>query len=396
MRILFLVISLPDLSKRSLYSDFINEVAAKGHDVKVVSPANEGQSVGLHTENGISVVRFKSDRFTGVKSFIKKGLTYMKLMYKYPRAVNKYFSKDQFDLIYINSIPLEMGVVAWKLKRKYRAKVFVMLTDFLWQDLVSLKILNKRNPIITYYRLLEKNFYKTADYIAGLSQGYLDMVNSYYPFAKRKSQSVIVPWSHEDDIKRDNKGEILDKFGLKGKFVAIYGGNIGIAQDIDIVINIAEYCKEERDIVFVIVGRGSKFESIRREVSLKGLKNIILLDFMPKEEYLQLVSVCDVGIISLNSNLGAPNYPSKSSSLFSLSIPVVASIDSITDYGNYLDKYKMGLWSYSSDTESFRDNILRLYKSPELRDEMAKNARTYYCNYMTLENAYKSFINLIE
>ena len=394
MKLLFLISSLSDLSKHSLYSDFIIELHSHGHEVRVVSPRQINQEEGLYIENGIPVVRFITDQLTGNKSFIKKGIAYLKLVYQYPKAVNKFFKNEKFNFIYANSLPLEIGIVIYYLKKKYKAKSYVMLCDYLWQDLVSLNVLKKWNPIILYYRLLERILFKSADYIGALSEGYIDFAKKYYQFIENKSTAVILPWSFEETV-FGGKDELLKNMGLQGKFLAIYGGNVGVAQDINNVINLAYACKGIIDIVFLVVGKGAQFEMIKKKVKSEQLMNIRFLDFMPKDKYLRLIHACDIGLISLNEKLGAPNFPSKASSLFSMSIPVVAAIDYITDFGQFLEQNNVGLCSYSGDTESFKNNVLKLYHSTELKEEMGKNANKFYHENMTVSQAYNTFMKQI-
>ena len=394
MKILFLISALPDLSNQNLYSDLINQAFLHGNDVKVASPVLKGQKEGLYLEGGISVARFKSAPLQGNKSFIQKGIAYLRLIYKYPLAISRHFKNETFDLIYVNSLPLEVAVVSWYLKRKYKAKLYLMLCDYLWQDIVALKVLDKNNPIIYYYRYLERLMFKTADYIGALSQAYIDLAKSEYPFVANKNLKVIFPWSYNQE-KPSDIDLVLKEFELEGKFIAVYGGNVGVAQDIDNVVNVAESCQEYEDIVFLIIGKGAKVDEVSKDVKQRQIKNVRFIDFMPKDKYLRLMSACDIGLVSLNKDLATPNFPSKTSSLFNFSIPVVAAVDYVTDYGHYLEKNNMGLWSYSGDTVSFKNNILKLYNSPELKLEMGKNAYKFYAENMTPGHAYSIFANQV-
>lgn len=388
---LFLISSLPHLSNHSLYTDLIVELHSMGYDIKVVAPAISDK-VGLSKENGVSVVRFKTNRLTQNTSFILKGIAYLKLIYKYPISVRRYFGKEKFDLIYANSLPLEIGVIILYLKKKYRAKFYLMLCDYLWQDLVALKILRKWNPIILYYRLLERLMFKNANYIGGLSKGYIDLAVKYHPFVSKKNTKVILPWATNEsyNLKSNTQNFAIEDL-FKDKFVAVYGGNVGIAQDMNNIIELAKSCLEYNDIVFVIIGKGAKFEDVKKLCEDMELDNVKFFDFMPKEDYVRFISSCDVGLISLNKELGAPNFPSKTATLFSLSIPIVAAIDKVTDFGSYLDTYHVGLWSLSGDICSFKSNLIKLYNDPVLLNEMSANAYNFYMNYMTVQKAFEKF-----
>jgi glycosyltransferase involved in cell wall biosynthesis len=101
-------------------------------------------------------------------------------------------------------------------------------------------------------------------------------------------------------------------------------------------------------------------------------------------------------LVSLNEKLAIPNIPSKTLSYFNLSIPVVASIDRNTDYGQYLEEAKAGLWSYAGDTEKFKENIVTLYQNPSLRKQMGKNGYAFYMTNMLPIVGYQTIIEQIK
>ncbi len=394
MNILFLYISLPHLSQSGVFVDLIKEFHNQGHNVKVAVPARKGEETGLREEAGIEVVRFKASQLTNNKSNIQKGLAYIKLIYQFPKAVKKYFAKEKFDLIIAHSLPPEMGLIAAALKKRYRAKFYLMLCEYIWQDSVSLGYFSENSLICKYYKYLENKLVKSADYIGSPSQGNIEFTLSYYPFVKEKNIKVL-NYTKSPIFLPPIDIDLKDKYGLKNKFVAIYGGNMSVAQKIDNVLLLAKSCSEFNDICFLFLGRGQELERIKSKVKEHKLSNIIFIDFLPQNEYYQLVSICDVGIVSLNEKLMVPNIPSKTLDFFNLSVPILASIDRNTDFGVFLDNAQAGLWSYAGDTNSFKDNLFKLYNSPDLRKKMGQNGFEFYKNKMMPIHGYNIIIKQI-
>ncbi len=395
MNILFLYISLPHLSKSTVFTDIIREFDRQGHSVKVVTPLEGNGTPGISKEAGIDVVRFKTDQLTNNKSNIQKGIAYLKLIYQFPRAVRKYFKNEKFDLIIAHSLPPEIGLIAKILKRRYKARFYLMLCEYIWQDSVALGYFSEKSLICKYYKWMERNTIRTADYIGSPSQGNIDFVLNFYPRAKEKNIHIL----HYSKFPLELPASDIDvraKYGLKDKFVAIYGGNMSIAQKIENVVNVAEATRDYQDIVFVLLGRGQEIESVKKEVERRKLSNVTFIDFLPKEDYLQLLANCDVGLVSLNEKLAIPNIPSKIVSLLNLSIPVIASIDRVTDLGKYLEDAGAGLWSYAGDTRKFKENIVKLYENPELRKQMGENALKFYMENMVSEKGYQTIMNQVK
>jgi glycosyltransferase involved in cell wall biosynthesis len=395
MNILFIYISLPHLSESGVFTDLIKEFANQGHNVKVATPLNKKGVEGVNKEAGIDVLRFQTDQLKNNTSNIQKGIAYIKLVYQFPKAIKNYFGNEKFDLIIAHSLPTEIGIIANILKRRYKAKFYLMLCEYIWQDAVSLGFFKDSSLICKYYKWLEKITVKAADYIGSPSQGNIDFTLKYYPWAKDKNIHLLHYTQAPIELAKSDEN-IKKKLGIEGNFVAIYGGNMSIAQKIENVIDVAEACKDYDNIIFLLLGRGQDLISIKENVKGRNLTNVIFLDFLPKNDYLQLLSVCDIGLVSLNEKLAIPNIPSKTLSYFNLSIPVVASIDRNTDYGQYLEEAKAGLWSYAGDTEKFKENIVTLYQNPSLRKQMGKNGYAFYMTNMLPIVGYQTIIEQIK
>lgn len=392
MNVLFLYISLPHLSENGVFVDLIKEFSLQGHNVKVVTPVRGNLTAGLNKEAGIDVLRFRTDPLTNNTSNIQKGIAYLKLIYQFPKAIFKHFWKERFDLIIGHSLPAEIGVIVKILKLKYHSLYYLMLCEYVWQDSVSLGYFSEKSIICKYYKWLEKLTIKSADVIGSPSQGNINFTLKLYPFAEKKKIHIL-HYSKTPISLENLNSNIRSTYNLTNKFVVIYGGNMSVAQKIENVISLAESCINYSDIVFILIGKGQEVEKSKKEVERRGLKNIVFLDYMPKDEYIALLSICDVGLVSLNEKLAVPNIPSKTLEYFNLSIPIVASIDFITDYGLYLEKAGAGLWSYAGDNDSFKENLLRLYSSPDLKKKMGTNGYKFYVEYMTPLRAYQTIIN---
>ncbi len=394
MNILFISVTLGDLSGNTgLYANLVNEFKNQGHTVYAIAPANttDTDATKLSVENDIKVIRVKTGKFSGVSN-IKKGFAYQKLVFQYIKAVRKFYRDIKIDFILSHSLPPELGIIIKFIKRYYSCPFYLMQTDYTWQDAVGFGIFKKSGMICAYYRMLEKLLFGQSDYIGVPSEGNKQFILKYYPYFNLKKFQLLYFFQKPINIPYPDSG-IKAKYGLENKFVVVYGGSIGIAQKIENVIDLAEEVQSYGDIVFLMLGKGAYWEKIKEDADNRGLPNIKFLDFLPQADYLQLLSVCDAGLIVLNEKLGTPNFPSKTMSYFNLKIPVLASIDYVTDYGLFLDKYRAGLWSYSGDLEKFKENLLKLYGSGDLRKEFGLNGYNFYYDNMLPEHACKTILS---
>jgi colanic acid biosynthesis glycosyl transferase WcaI len=72
---------------------------------------------------------------------------------------------------------------------------------------------------------------------------------------------------------------------LGEKFVVLFAGVMGYAQDMETIVEAAAGLRDEPRIVFLLVGDGSERPGVERRVGALGLENVRLLPFVSREDY---------------------------------------------------------------------------------------------------------------
>lgn len=395
MNILFLFCSLGNLeTDNALFGSLIKEFKRHGHNVFVSAKGKGISRTFLTEEAGIPVLRIQSQDFTGVSNNMKKAIGYIEYSIKQVHYTKRYFKGEKIDLIVSHALPPELGYIAPKLKKAFKCPFYLITTEFTWQDAVVYGYFKKNGPIGLYYRYLEHALFKASDYIMVPLRGTIGYIKHHHPWVDERKFSVCQFWQIPQKVDRDSS--IRKRLGIDDKFVVVYGGSVGQAQRVDHMVNLAEAVMDYPDIHFLLLGRGAKLNEIKQMVSDKGLTNFTFLDFMPQQEYLKLLASCDAGLIILNEVHGSPNFPSKTSSYFNLQVPVLAAIDNITTYGEFLEETNTGLWSIAGDVEHFKQNLLKMYQNPSLCEQMKENELDYFYSKMTTEYAYEVIVEQIK
>lgn len=394
MNILFLFVSLPHLSNdSSIFTSLIHEFKNQGHKVFVSSKGKGIDQTKVEIEADMPVLRIKSPDFTGVASNVKKALAYQQYVMKQRYYVKKCWGKEKIDVIVSHSLPPELGYVIKGLKRHFKCKFFLEVSDFTWQDAVAYGYFKKNGPIGLYYRFWERQMFKKADYIGVPTKGNVSFIRNIYPWIDEGVFKVFPFWLKPFEAEKDES--LKEQLGLKDKFVVIYGGSVGAAQRIEHFVELADACYEYKDIVFLLLGRGAYLPVIKQMVEEKRLSNVLFKDFIPQQDYLRLLASCDVGMIILNEKMATPNFPSKSLSYLNMKVPVLAALDHVTDFGKYLEENGAGLWSYSDDIEGLKVQLLKYYNSKELRSNTAERGYELFTRTMTPKYAYNSICSQI-
>lgn len=180
--------------------------------------------------------------------------------------------------------------------------------------------------------------------------------------------------------------------GLQGKVVFFYGGNIGVAQDMDNIIRLAKNLRSEPTAFFLLVGDGSEVPRLKSAIASNGLTNIAIHDAVGQREYLSMLSEFDVGLISLDRGLRTQNFPGKMLGYMYHSMPILASINLGNDLKTILEDKQAGLVCINGEDEKFAANARRLLVDRPLRRQVGLNARALLENTFSVSRAARQIL----
>jgi glycosyltransferase involved in cell wall biosynthesis len=125
--------------------------------------------------------------------------------------------------------------------------------------------------------------------------------------------TTIPNWSDGEEIHPIDRSAnaLVAQWGLEGKFVVGYSGNMGRAHEFTTLLEAAERLSANPDIVFLLIGDGAQRASIARYAEQRGLKNVVLKPYQPRELLKLSLGVPHVHAISLQPKLEGLIVPSK-------------------------------------------------------------------------------------
>lgn len=402
MRIIFLTISLPSLSKDGggLYADMIQELAHRGHDMTVIAPALASQKTGVYLEGGIKVLRVKTGQMVGNIPTYKKIINVLSMNPRYKRAYRKHLWTEVYDWIIMPTPPSSLIDVVEYIVKHTGAKYYLLLRDIhpeskrrfpTPETLARTDVYDEcKKPYsagkIMYNYLYRKSQrgYKKADLLGCMSPANIEFVKKIAPYVP-VSRIVLLPnWYKEPDRICHNDISIRKKYGLEGKFVAIFGGTIGEGQAVWNIASLAKHNLQQKDVVFLIVGRGVKMNVLKQIAEEDNLTNMQFLEFMPREEYEAILATADLGLITIDEKFPVPTSPSKVIGYMALHQPVLAMINRANDYGEfYLQSSGCGLWSVDMDYTTMFEQFDWFVSHPVERKKMGDAGYEYYKKHFT-------------
>ncbi|WP_324828640.1 WcaI family glycosyltransferase [Qipengyuania zhejiangensis] len=161
------------------------------------------------------------------------------------------------------------------------------------------------------------------------------------------------------------------EWGLEGKFVALYSGNIANKQGLEIVIDAARKLADQEDIAFVIAGEGPNRARLERLAG--GMHNLQFRDLQPSDRVGELLAMADVHLLPQLAGAADLVLPSKLGNMLASGRPVVATVLPGTGIAHELEG--CGVIVPPQDADAFAWSIATLRRDPALRARLGQCGR---------------------
>ena len=215
--------------------------------------------------------------------------------------------------------------------------MIAMLQDVWPDNAVQSGLIKNGGMLYRYFEFWQRYVYKHADKIICISDDMKDFIASKGVDAIKIE--VIYNWGFSDDTVNiqweDN--EFVKKYELEKDFYAVYAGNIGKMQNVELIVRAAMKMPETK---FLIIGDGAKREEIEKKAA--GVENIRMLPLQPSELAEHIYSMAGVNIIPLVEGGPKTAMPSKTGIVLSCGRPVIFCFGSGTRFAEMVDKYGAG------------------------------------------------------
>lgn len=377
--------------REGFYREIYTPTPTRGIDNKTYQKykiiKHEISDNGLTTIHRFSMIR---EGKSPIQRAFRYGLCWIKHLYYGLRA------KD-CDIVMIGSTPPIQGTLGAIIKKRRHIPFIYVLQDIFPDSLVGTGLAKKGGLLWKIGRFIENYTYSNADKIIVISQDFKrNIMAKGVPEAKIE---VIYNWVDEEavvDIPRSNN-KLFAKYNLDpSKFYITYSGNIGMTQNMDMLLAVMNELKtEEPDIQLVLIGEGAYKEQVEKIIAEKHLINVSLLPFQPYEDISHVFSLGDAGLVISKPGVGANSVPSKTWSIMSASRPVLASFDE-NELKNIIADNYCGIFTKAGDIEAFKASILQLYKQPNLCKEYGWNGRQFILKNLTKAVGTQKYVDIIK
>ena len=364
MRVVIIADAFPPLRSSCAVQirDLSLEFAMQEHDVVVLVPdASLDKPWSLEKFNGVQVLRLKAYQTKDI-GYVRRTVAEFLMPFVMLHNLRKSpFADVRWDGVVWYSPTIFLGPIANTLKKVSNCKSYLIIRDIFPEWAVDMGLMGRGLPY-RFFKTIERFQYSVADVIGVQTQANLAYFDS---LLTKKGQRVEVLQNWLADAPSVDCSISVAESPLAGRTIFVYAGNMGVAQGMGILIDLAEQLKSRNDIGFIFVGRGSDAQLLREAAKARGLDNVAFFDEIDPSEIPGLYAQCHVGVVALDPRHKTHNIPGKFLSYMQSGLPVLASINPGNDLAEIIIREGVGRVC----TDHSVDSLQRL--AVELVDEVA-------------------------
>lgn len=319
-------------------------------------------------------------------------------MIKYAKltwTIYKEAKKTPTDAYYLYSSPFFIGWMGCKLAKI--APTVYNAQDLFPDTLIKIKGYGEGNPIIKFFRKMERKVYKKNTRIITISEEMKRTIMAQKCPADKID--VIYNWADTETLhhveRADNK--LMDELNVpKDKFIVSYAGDIGLFQGWPVIVEAAKRVHAVKpDVLFVIIGSGSYKAQLEKQVTEEKLDFIEIRPMQPASRCAEIYSIGDLELVSIEPGLSKMALPSKTFVIMSSGSAVLSLVDQTSDIAQLIKKLDMGYTLEHGDAGALKNVILEAYRKRDHLAEQGKNARKFAEENAARKTQTKKYFNVI-
>lgn len=278
------------------------------------------------------------------------------------------------DVVVSLTDPPILGLAALRAARRAGAR-FVFLCEDIFPEVASL-VEDFHNPTVN----------RTLDRVNRLLLREADAIVALGDRMKRRLVEekgadpervhVIHNWADCEAITPGSKDNAFARaHGLCDRFVLMHSGNVGLSQNLDLLVEAAARLQSREQLVMAIVGDGARRQPLQEMVARRGLTNVLFFPYQPKERLDESFATADAFLVSLKAGLEGYIVPSKVYGILAAGRPFVAAVDPSCEAAVIAREQQCGTVATPGDPDALAAAIAALCDDPARTRMMGENAR---------------------
>jgi glycosyltransferase involved in cell wall biosynthesis len=222
----------------------------------------------------------------------------------------------RFDVVVISSPPITLAIPGLIAAWRHGAKLVVDVRDVYPDIAVAMGVWKPGSLLVRAVEQVVRVLYRRADLVVAVTPTAIAQI------ATRGVESSRLVLARNAAEKQPDRRQPSRR---TNGFTAIYAGNLGVATDVDVLVDAARLVENER-ISIEIVGDGAQKTHLEERLRSERVRNVVANGSLPRNDAMEKVSAADVSIIPLKPGI-QESVPTKLYDSLSVGCPVVIVAD---------------------------------------------------------------------
>jgi glycosyltransferase involved in cell wall biosynthesis len=373
--------------------DLAREFARQGHILTVLLPsANQNDPWQVDNFDGVAVLRLKAPRTKDI-SYILRTINEFIMPFAMLWQLRKSpFANEKWDGVVSYAPSIFHGPLVKYLKQLSGCKSYLILRDIFPAWAVDMGLMSRTGLPYLFFNAVARYQYSVAD-IIGIQA--LGNKNYFHRWLKKSSRNLEVLQNWLDKPAQDKCSIRVNETSLAGRKIFVYAGNMGVAQGMGILLNLASKLQSRQDIGFLFVGRGKNSAQLKNISQAMKLDNVLFFDEIHPDEIPDLYSQCTLGIVALDSRHKSHNIPGKFLTYMQCSLPVLANVNAGNDLAKIIRDNQVGQVCESNQVDELLEMTHKLLFQIESDDNLSKRCATLFNKEFSVEKAVKQIVKAL-
>lgn len=364
--------------------------------------------------NGVKIIRVRVPEFrkTNKMSRVKNILAYFFGALGASRKAGK-----QDYVFTISQPPILGGLLGVLGKWQKHAKMIYCIQDFNPEQIMAVHY-SENKLILKAMMMADKFSCRHSDLVVTVGRDLVETLKTRFKNKKVPKYTMINNWIDEKEVyplPEDNERVLAfrKKYGLEGKFVIMYSGNIGLYYDLEKLVKVLKQFRKGytingvyekgpktpngREVVFAFVGAGSVLDKLVMYTKKHHFENIIFIPYQNKQDLIYSLNAGNVHWCVNAKGIKGVSCPSKAYGIMAAGKPIIGVLENGTEIRSLIEECNCGKCCEPGDYIKIAD-ILRWYIENSETAEvkvMGENGRKYLENNLTKDISIKKYMKII-
>jgi colanic acid biosynthesis glycosyl transferase WcaI len=365
------------------------EALAADHDVSVVTGAVDGAGRGHERRNGVDVIRVSSTSFERRRLSLR-ALNYVTYALS---SIAIGLTRSRPDLVVCMSDPPFVPAFAYFIARRYRVPYVAIVQDVFPEIAVELGRL--RNPVLVRtLGLLVGVGLRRASRVVAIGE---TMRERLILKGVRPERIVVIRnWVDAAALTPQLKSnDWAQQHRLQDKFVVMHSGNVGNAQNLDVLIRAATFLRDIKDLRIVVIGSGARQADLVELAATLEVDQVIFMPYQKPDVLSQSLSTADAHFIGLVHGLSGYVVPSRMNGVMSVGRPVIVAADRESEIVRVVEESDAGVVIPPGRPEALAEVIRDAYEGRYDLAGMGRRGRAFVETEIDVDISVASYRRLL-